>query len=149
VLKSCAVQNKGIVVIAATNMPDALDPALIRPGRFDKQVAVHAPDIKGRTEILDLYLKKTTAAPDVNTAVIAKVGVCALHSRCVRTLMHAHAQGTPGFTGADLANLVNLAAIKASRRSMKGVDMKVLEEAKDDVLMGAFVVVVVVVCLSV
>ncbi len=109
--------NEGIIILAATNRPDVLDPALLRPGRFDRQVVVGLPDIKGRDEILKVHLKKVPVAPDVDTKVIAR--------------------GTPGFTGADLSNLVNEAAILSARRDLKVVTMKELEEAKDKVMMGA------------
>lgn len=109
-------ENPGIVVIGATNLPDKLDPALVRPGRFDKSVMVPMPDVRGRTEIVDSYLRKTKPGKDVDSAVLAR--------------------GTPGFTGADLANLVNLAAIKASLLGLKDVPMRILEEAKDDIIMG-------------
>jgi len=109
-------QTEGIIVIGATNIPDALDSALTRPGRFDKQVAVPVPDVKGRKELVEYYLKKTVPAKDINPSVIARA--------------------TPGFTGADIANLINLAAIKATLRNMSAIDMKLLEEAKDDIIMG-------------
>lgn len=109
-------QNKGIIVIGATNFPDILDEALVRAGRFDKQVTVNRPDKQGRKEIVDLYLKKTISSKDVDSDIIAK--------------------GTVGFTGADLSNLVNLAAIKASRQNKKAIDMKDIEDARDDVIMG-------------
>lgn len=105
-----------VIVIAATNLPHILDAALTRPGRFDKQVNVSAPDIVGRKEILDLYLKNTKPADDVNTEVIAR--------------------GTTGFTGAELSNLINVAAIKAAVAGLTQVDMKTIEEAKDDIIMG-------------
>lgn len=108
--------TKGIIIIGATNLPEALDPALVRPGRFDKQIVVPVPDLKGRKEIIDLYLKKTVPGPNVDSGVIAR--------------------GTPGFTGADLSNLINIAAIKATMKDKSFVDMKDLEEAKDDVIMG-------------
>jgi ATP-dependent metalloprotease len=108
--------TEGIIIIGATNLPETLDSALTRPGRFDKQVVVPVPDYKGRKDILDLYLKKTVPGPDVNSEVLAR--------------------GTIGFTGAELHNLINLAAIKATIKGMKHVDMKVIEEAKDDILMG-------------
>lgn len=109
-------QTEGIILIGATNLPDALDPALVRPGRFDKQVHISAPDIKGRKEILDLYMQKTRIGPDVDSRVIAR--------------------GTTGFTGADLSNLVNLAAIKATVQGKSFVDMRVFDDAKDDIIMG-------------
>jgi len=108
--------TKGIIVIGATNLPEALDPALVRPGRFDKQIVVSVPDVKGRKDIIDLYLKKTVFGPDVDSLILAR--------------------GTPGFTGADLSNVVNLAAIKATIQNKSFVEMKDLEEAKDDVIMG-------------
>lgn len=109
-------QTSGIIVIAATNFPEALDNALVRPGRFDKMVHVPLPDLKGRKDIIDLYLQKTVAGPDVDSKVLAR--------------------GTPGFSGAELANLINIAAIKATLQNKPHLDMHVLEEAKDDVLMG-------------
>lgn len=108
--------NEGVIIIAATNRPDVLDPALLRPGRFDRQIVVPNPDIAGREKILSVHLKKVPAAPDVDTTVIAR--------------------GTPGFSGADLANLVNEAALLAARRDKKVVTMRELEEAKDKVMMG-------------
>ncbi len=108
--------NEGIIIIAATNRPDVLDPALLRPGRFDRQIVVPNPDIAGREKILQVHLMKVPAAPDVDTKIIAR--------------------GTPGFSGADLANLVNEAALLAARRDKKVVTMRELEEAKDKVMMG-------------
>jgi cell division protease FtsH len=108
--------NEGIIIIAATNRPDVLDPALLRPGRFDRQVIVPRPDIDGREQILAVHMKKVPLAPDVDPRVIAR--------------------GTPGFTGADLANLVNEAALLAARRGKRLVAMKEFEEAKDKVMMG-------------
>jgi ATP-dependent metalloprotease len=108
--------TSGIIVIGATNFPEALDSALIRPGRFDKIIHVPLPDLKGRKDIIDLYLKKTIPGPDVDSKVLAR--------------------GTPGFSGAELANLINIAAIKATIQNKPHIDMHVLEEAKDDVLMG-------------
>jgi cell division protease FtsH len=108
--------NEGIIIIAATNRPDVLDPALLRPGRFDRQVVVPRPDIDGREQILGVHMKKVPLAPDVDARVIAR--------------------GTPGFSGADLANLVNEAALLAARRGKRLVAMKEFEEAKDKVLMG-------------
>jgi cell division protease FtsH len=108
--------NEGIIIIAATNRPDVLDPALLRPGRFDRQVMVPRPDIDGREQILGVHMKKVPLAPDVDPRVIAR--------------------GTPGFSGADLANLVNEAALLAARRGKRLVAMKEFEEAKDKVLMG-------------
>ena len=109
--------NEGIIIIAATNRPDVLDPALLRPGRFDRQVVVPVPDIEGREKILDVHMKKVPLAPDVNPRVIAR--------------------GTPGFSGADLANLVNEAALLAARRNKRLVAMQEFEDAKDKVMMGA------------
>jgi len=108
--------NEGIIIIAATNRPDVLDPALLRPGRFDRQVVVPIPDIEGREKILAVHMKKVPLAPDVNARTIAR--------------------GTPGFSGADLANLVNEAALLAARRSKRLVAMSEFEEAKDKVMMG-------------
>ncbi|WP_211258362.1 ATP-dependent zinc metalloprotease FtsH [Sphingomonas sanxanigenens] len=109
--------NEGIIIIAATNRPDVLDPALLRPGRFDRQVVVPRPDIEGRIKILQVHMKKVPLAPDVDSRVIAR--------------------GTPGFSGADLANLVNEAALLAARRGKRLVAMSEFEAAKDKVLMGA------------
>ncbi len=109
--------NEGIIIIAATNRPDVLDPALLRPGRFDRQVVVPIPDIEGREKILSVHMKKVPLAPDVNPRTIAR--------------------GTPGFTGADLANLVNEAALLAARRNKRLVAMQEFEDAKDKVMMGA------------
>ncbi|HKT85789.1 MAG TPA: ATP-dependent zinc metalloprotease FtsH [Novosphingobium sp.] len=109
--------NEGIIIIAATNRPDVLDPALLRPGRFDRQVVVPVPDIDGREKILEVHMKKVPLAPDVNPRVIAR--------------------GTPGFSGADLANLVNEAALLAARRNKRLVAMQEFEDAKDKVMMGA------------
>jgi cell division protease FtsH len=109
--------NDGVIIIAATNRPDVLDPALLRPGRFDRQVVVPVPDVKGREMILDIYGKKTKLAADVDMAVIAR--------------------GTPGFSGADLENLVNEAALLAAREGKEEVDAAHLERAKDKVMMGA------------
>lgn len=108
--------NEGIIIIAATNRPDVLDPALLRPGRFDRQVVVPRPDIEGRIKILEVHMKKVPLAPDVDPRVIAR--------------------GTPGFSGADLANLVNEAALLAARRSKRLVAMQEFEDAKDKVMMG-------------
>ncbi len=108
--------NEGIIIIAATNRPDVLDPALLRPGRFDRQVTVPRPDIDGREQILGVHMKKVPLAPDVDPRVIAR--------------------GTPGFSGADLANLVNEAALLAARRGKRLVAMQEFEDAKDKVLMG-------------
>ena len=109
--------NEGIIIIAATNRPDVLDPALLRPGRFDRQVMVPRPDIDGREQILAVHMKKVPLAPDVDPRVIAR--------------------GTPGFSGADLANLVNEAALLAARRGKRLVAMQEFEEAKDKVMMGS------------
>ena len=109
--------NSGIIVIAATNRPDVLDPALLRPGRFDRQIIVSNPDISGREAILKVHVKKVPLAPDVDLAVIAR--------------------GTPGFSGADLANLVNEAALLAARRNKTMVTMRDVEDAKDKVMMGS------------
>ena len=108
--------NSGVILIAATNRPDVLDPALLRPGRFDRQVVVPNPDVNGREEILNVHVKKVPLAPDVNVRVIAR--------------------GTPGFSGADLANLVNEAALLAARRNKMKVTMQDIEDAKDKVMMG-------------
>ena len=108
--------NEGVIVIAATNRPDTLDAALLRPGRFDRQVIVELPTLKGREEILALHGKKIKFAPDADLSRIAR--------------------GTPGFSGADLANLLNEAALLATRNGLEGVDMKTLEEARDKVLWG-------------
>ena len=109
--------KENVIVIAATNRPDVLDPALLRPGRFDRQVTVTNPDKKGREEILKVHVKKVPLAKDVNLSVIAR--------------------GTPGFSGADLANLVNEAALLAARKNKTKVTSKDFDEAKDKVLMGA------------
>jgi cell division protease FtsH len=109
--------NEGIILIAATNRPDVLDPALLRPGRFDRQVVVPAPDIIGREKILKVHVRKVPLAPDVDLKVIAR--------------------GTPGFSGADLSNLVNEAALLAARRSKRVVTQQEFEDAKDKVMMGA------------
>lgn len=108
--------SDGVILIAATNRPDVLDPALLRPGRFDRQVVVPMPDVKGREEILKVHVKKIPIAPDVDLSIVAK--------------------GTPGFSGADLANLVNEAALLAARKGKEKVEMDDFEEAKDKVLMG-------------
>ena len=108
--------NEGIIMIAATNRPDILDPALLRPGRFDRQIVVDRPDIKGRTEILKVHVKGKPVGPDVNLDVIA--------------------QRTPGFTGADLSNLVNEAALLAARKDKKAINMPEMEEAAERVIMG-------------
>jgi cell division protease FtsH len=109
--------NEGVILIAATNRPDVLDPALLRPGRFDRQVTVPNPDIMGREKILKVHMRKTPLGPDVDPKVIAR--------------------GTPGFSGADLSNLVNEAALLAARKGKRVVTMGEFEEAKDKVLMGA------------
>ncbi len=108
--------NEGVIIVAATNRPDVLDPALLRPGRFDRQVVVPRPDIDGRVKILDVHMKKVPLAPDVDGRIIAR--------------------GTPGFSGADLANLVNEAALLAARRGKRLVAMQEFEDAKDKVMMG-------------
>ena len=109
--------NVGVIVIAATNRPDVLDPALLRPGRFDRQVVVPLPDIRGREQILMVHMRKVPIAPDVKADIIAR--------------------GTPGFSGADLANLVNEAALFAARKTKRLVDMEDFERAKDKIMMGA------------
>jgi cell division protease FtsH len=109
--------NSGVIVIAATNRPDVLDPALLRPGRFDRQVVVPLPDIRGREQILQVHMRKVPIGPDVKADIIAR--------------------GTPGFSGADLANLVNEAALFAARASKRLVDMDDFERAKDKIIMGA------------
>jgi cell division protease FtsH len=109
--------NEGIILIAATNRPDVLDPALLRPGRFDRQVVVPNPDVVGREQILKVHARKIPVAPDVNLKTIAR--------------------GTPGFSGADLANLCNEAALMAARRNKRMVTMQEFEDAKDKVMMGA------------
>jgi cell division protease FtsH len=109
--------NEGVILIAATNRPDVLDPALMRPGRFDRQVVVPNPDILGREKILKVHLKKVEVGPNVEPKTIAR--------------------GTPGFSGADLANLVNEAALLAARKNKRMVTMEEMEEAKDKVMMGA------------
>ena len=109
--------NQGIIVIAATNRPDVLDPALLRPGRFDRQVVVSLPDIRGREQILKVHMRKVPISPDVDPSILAR--------------------GTPGFSGADLANLVNEAALFAARRAGRIVDMVDFEKAKDKIIMGA------------
>ena len=108
--------NEGVILIAATNRPDVLDPALLRPGRFDRQVIVPNPDILGRERILKVHLRKVPLTPNVDAKVIAR--------------------GTPGFSGADLANLVNEAALLAARRNRRAVSLTELEDAKDKVMMG-------------
>ncbi|MGY3941715.1 ATP-dependent zinc metalloprotease FtsH [Aeromonas tecta] len=109
--------NEGVIVIAATNRPDVLDPALLRPGRFDRQVVVGLPDVRGREQILKVHMRKVPLADDVNAALIAR--------------------GTPGFSGADLANLVNEAALFSARESRRVVSMLEFEKAKDKIMMGA------------
>jgi len=109
--------NEGVIVIAATNRPDVLDPALLRPGRFDRQVVVPLPDIRGREQILKVHIRKVPEADDVKPAIIAR--------------------GTPGFSGADLANLVNEAALFAAKENAKSVNMSHFERAKDKIMMGA------------
>jgi cell division protease FtsH len=108
--------NEGVILIAATNRPDVLDPALLRPGRFDRQVIVPNPDVVGREKILRVHMRKVPLAPDVDPAVIAR--------------------GTPGFSGADLANIVNEAALLAARKNRRVVSMREFEDAKDKVMMG-------------
>lgn len=109
--------NESVIIVAATNRPDVLDPALLRPGRFDRQITVPNPDVNGRTKILEVHLKKIPKAPDVDAKIIAR--------------------GTPGFSGADLANIVNEAALLAARLGKKVVSQKDLEAAKDKVMMGS------------
>jgi len=109
--------NEGVILVAATNRPDVLDPALLRPGRFDRQIVVPNPDVKGREKILKVHMRNVPLAPDINAKTIAR--------------------GTPGFSGADLANLVNEAALLAARRSRRLVTQSDFEDAKDKVIMGA------------
>ena len=109
--------NSGVILVAATNRPDVLDPALLRPGRFDRQIVVPIPDIVGREQILNVHVKKVPLAPDVKVAVVAR--------------------GTPGFSGADLANIVNEAALIAARRNKRKVTMEDFEYAKDKIMMGS------------
>lgn len=109
--------NEGVIVVAATNRPDVLDPALLRPGRFDRQVVVGLPDVRGREQILRVHSRKVPLTDDVDISVIAR--------------------GTPGFSGADLANIVNEAALFAARSNKRAVDMEDFEKAKDKVIMGA------------
>jgi len=109
--------NEGVIVIAATNRPDVLDPALLRPGRFDRQVVVPLPDVRGREQILKVHMRKLPLAEDVKPSIIAR--------------------GTPGFSGADLANLVNEAALFAARANRRSVTMEEFERAKDKIMMGA------------
>jgi len=108
--------NEGVILISATNRPDVLDPALLRPGRFDRQVVVSMPDIKGREMILKVHMKKTPVGSDVNSLILAK--------------------GTPGFSGADLENLVNEAALLAAKRDKEKVEMEDFEDSKDKIYMG-------------
>jgi len=110
-------ENQGVILVAATNRPDILDPALLRPGRFDRQVVVSNPDVTGREKILKVHMKKVPLSPDVDARIIAR--------------------GTPGFSGADLANLVNEAALMAARKGKLAVSMHDFDQAKDKVLMGA------------
>jgi len=109
--------NEGVIIIAATNRPDVLDPALLRPGRFDRQITVGNPDVKGREQILRVHMKDKPLAPDIDPKVIAR--------------------GTPGFSGADLANLTNEAALLAARRNKRMITQAEFEDAKDKVMMGA------------
>ena len=109
--------NEGVILIAATNRPDVLDPALLRPGRFDRQVVVPNPDVVGREKILKVHMRKTPLAEGVDARIIAR--------------------GTPGFSGADLANLVNEAALLAARKGRRTVSMQEFEEAKDKVMLGS------------
>jgi cell division protease FtsH len=109
--------NDGIIVIAATNRPDVLDPALLRPGRFDRQVVVSLPDVRGREQILKVHMRKIPMDDDVDASLIAR--------------------GTPGFSGADLANLANEAALFAARLSKRTVSMEEFDRAKDKIMMGA------------
>jgi cell division protease FtsH len=109
--------NEGVIVIAATNRPDVLDPALLRPGRFDRQVVVPLPDVRGREQILKVHMRKVPVDTDVRPSVIAR--------------------GTPGFSGADLANLVNEAALLAARANRRTVRMEEFDKAKDKIMMGA------------
>ena len=109
--------NEGVIIVAATNRPDVLDPALLRPGRFDRQVIVPVPDVLGRQKILEIYAKKTKMEDDVDMAIVAR--------------------GTPGFSGADLENLVNEAALMAAREGAKKIDTDMIDRAKDKIMMGA------------
>jgi cell division protease FtsH len=109
--------NEGVIIVAATNRPDVLDPALLRPGRFDRQVVVPIPDIGGREKILEIYGKKTKMSANVDYEILAR--------------------GTPGFSGADLENLINEAALMAARSGAKEIDLELLEKAKDKIMMGA------------
>src|SRR5574337_291087 len=109
--------SEGVIVIAATNRPDVLDPALLRPGRFDRQVVVPLPDLRGREQILKVHMRKVPLADDVDATVIAR--------------------GTPGFSGADLANLVNEAALLDRKSTKRLVEMDEFDKAKDKIMMGA------------
>ena len=109
--------NDGVIIVAATNRPDVLDPALLRPGRFDRQVIVPVPDVRGRQKILEIYAKKTKMAANIDLEILAR--------------------GTPGFTGADLENLVNEAALMAARTGAKEINLDLLDKAKDKIMMGA------------
>lgn len=109
--------NEGVIIVAATNRPDVLDPALLRPGRFDRQVIVPLPDVLGRQKILEIYARKTKMEDDVDMAIVAR--------------------GTPGFSGADLENLVNEAALMAAREGAKKIDTDMIDRAKDKIMMGA------------
>ena len=109
--------NDGVIIVAATNRPDVLDPALLRPGRFDRQVIVPVPDVRGRQQILEIYAKKTKMAANIDLEILAR--------------------GTPGFTGADLENLVNEAALMAARTGAKEINLDLLDKAKDKIMMGA------------
>jgi cell division protease FtsH len=110
-------ENDGVIIVAATNRPDVLDPALLRPGRFDRQVIVPVPDVLGRKKILEIYAQKTEMRDDVDMAIVAR--------------------GTPGFSGADLENLVNEAALMAARTGAKKIDKDMIDKAKDKIMMGA------------
>ena len=110
-------ENEGVIIVAATNRPDILDPALLRPGRFDRQVIVPIPDVGGRQKILEIYAKKTKMQEDVDMAIVAR--------------------GTPGFSGADLENLVNEAALMAARKGAKSIDKDMIDKAKDKIMMGS------------
>lgn len=109
--------NEGVIIVAATNRPDVLDPALLRPGRFDRQVVVPVPDLVGRKKILEIYAKKTKMAPMIDLGILAR--------------------GTPGFSGADLENLVNESALMAARANLKEITLELLEKAKDKIMMGS------------
>ncbi|MCK5069689.1 MAG: AAA family ATPase, partial [Desulfocapsa sp.] len=109
--------NDGVIIVAATNRPDVLDPALLRPGRFDRQVIVPVPDVLGRQKILEIYANKTKMRKDVDMEIVAR--------------------GTPGFSGADLENLVNEAALMAAREGAKKIDREMIDRAKDKIMMGA------------